>query len=286
MDRALVLRTCRINMTVYNGFLWPDSGEVSAPDWKPSSKCGNGLHGLLWGEGDSSLLDWDDDAKWVVCSVDSELIVSLGNKVKFPKCEVVHVGDQVTATNFIRDRGGRDRAITGLTVSEGHHCVIVGGDKVNIVGRNKSKLSGVVGASIIGGEYARIEASYGADLQGGFGSWVSGGGSSNIVVGSGSIVEAGHYSNITGYDECKLSGGEYCSIVGGGGSVFSGGLNSVFVGRGWDYDGDVETTVSGKVGSNGILPRTYYRVSGSDWVKLTPEDIDKMNAECEKRMLK
>ena len=48
---VLILRTCNKDMTTYGGFKWPTSGEVVAPDWKPNAECGNGLHGLLWGEG-------------------------------------------------------------------------------------------------------------------------------------------------------------------------------------------------------------------------------------------
>jgi hypothetical protein len=60
-----MLRTCRPDMTSHNGFQWPTSGPVECPDWNPRAACGNGLHGLLHGEGDASLLDWSEDAQWL-----------------------------------------------------------------------------------------------------------------------------------------------------------------------------------------------------------------------------
>ena len=65
----LVLRTCNADMTAYNSFKWPETGTVSAPDWDPKPECGNGLHGLLHGCGDSSYLSNEPDAKWLVVAV-------------------------------------------------------------------------------------------------------------------------------------------------------------------------------------------------------------------------
>ena len=63
---VLVLRTCNADMTSYGGFRWPESGPVEAPDWIANDSCGNGLHGLPWGEGSAGLLDMSSDAKWIV----------------------------------------------------------------------------------------------------------------------------------------------------------------------------------------------------------------------------
>jgi hypothetical protein len=99
---VLALRTCRKDMTSHNRFLWPESGEVSAPDWSEEACCGFGLHGLLKGEGDGDLLNWKPDAKWLVVAVQESEVVDLGgDKVKFPRCRVVYTGDRFTATAII-----------------------------------------------------------------------------------------------------------------------------------------------------------------------------------------
>jgi len=59
---ALMLRTCNPDGTSHGGFQWPKSGKVVCPDWSPAAACGNGLHGLLWGVGNGSYLNWEDAA--------------------------------------------------------------------------------------------------------------------------------------------------------------------------------------------------------------------------------
>ena len=78
-----VLRTCNANLTSYNGFRWPASGRVTAPDWKPVNNCGSGLHGLLWGEGDGSHLSLVADARWLVVGVAEDSLIDLYGKVKW-----------------------------------------------------------------------------------------------------------------------------------------------------------------------------------------------------------
>jgi hypothetical protein len=117
---VLVLRTCAADMTSYNGFKWPAKGPVEAPDWKATAECGHGLHGLLWGEGDGSLLDWSGSAKWLVVQVDATSTVDLYGKVKFPRGNVVYCGDRLGATEYIRTNGGEGRCIHGGTATAGY----------------------------------------------------------------------------------------------------------------------------------------------------------------------
>ena len=92
---VLVLRTCSPDMTSHNGFKWPKSGAVKAPDWNPQAICGFGLHGLLWGEGEGAHLNYSADAKWLVVEVSAKSIVDLKGKVKFPAGKVVFCGDRL-----------------------------------------------------------------------------------------------------------------------------------------------------------------------------------------------
>lgn len=117
--KVLVLRTCNADLTSYGGFVWPKKGRVRCKDWNPEPVCGGGLHGLLWGEGDGSLLSWAEDAKWLVVEVDANDVVSLTGKVKFPAGRVVHCGDRESATSYLRDNGGDGKAIVGGTATAG-----------------------------------------------------------------------------------------------------------------------------------------------------------------------
>ena len=89
-----VLRTCNADGTSHGGFQWPltEGAVVECPDWKPTAECGNGLHGLLEGEGDWGLLNWEPDAKALVVEVEADAIVEIGAKVKFPRAVVRKVG--------------------------------------------------------------------------------------------------------------------------------------------------------------------------------------------------
>ena len=103
--KVLVLRTCAADLTSYNGFTWPQSGRVCAPDWEPVPKCGHGLHGLLWGVGDYSLLRLSDPfARWLVVEVDAARVVDLDDKVKFPEGDVLYCGDMPGAQAFLAER--------------------------------------------------------------------------------------------------------------------------------------------------------------------------------------
>jgi hypothetical protein len=114
---VLVLRTCKADMTSFAGFSWPRKGEVTCTDWKPSDQCGNGLHGILWGAGDSSLLDFSEHAVWLV--VEIEEFVDLGGKVKFPRGNVVFAGSRAEATALIAASVPIGTLVIGATASAG-----------------------------------------------------------------------------------------------------------------------------------------------------------------------
>ena len=120
VETVLVLRTCKSDMTSYGGFKWLSAGLVEAPDWNPEPRCGHGLHGLLWGEGDGSLLCWSADAKWLVILVAAETVVEIGGKVKFPAGDVIFCGDRPGATQYIANNGGFGRQIAGGTATAGY----------------------------------------------------------------------------------------------------------------------------------------------------------------------
>ena len=128
-EKVLVLRTCNADMTSRDGFVWPESGPVAAPDWDPIPECGNGLHGLLRGEGDGGLLSWDPSAKWLVVEVPAAEIVALdgGAKVKFSRGVVVYAGDRLTATAIVAERHLAS-AVSGAVRVAGDYGTATAGD--------------------------------------------------------------------------------------------------------------------------------------------------------------
>ena len=112
-ETVLVTRYVRADMTAYGGFRWPESGPVEATDWKATKQCGNGLHGWLYGQGDHACTDkWQTEgARWLVVEVDSDSIIELGGKVKFPACVVRFVGDAKSATDYLLEHEPRSRDV-------------------------------------------------------------------------------------------------------------------------------------------------------------------------------
>ena len=138
--KVLVLRTCEPDMSSYGGFVWPESGRVTATYWDAKPECGNGLHGLLWGRGDGELLNWNNDVKWLVVAVDSESVVDLGGKVKFPAGDVVHCGDRKSATDYIIANGADATNVVGAFITGGDRATVTGGHRATVTGGDRATL--------------------------------------------------------------------------------------------------------------------------------------------------
>ena len=135
-DVTYVIRTCDKDMKGHGGFQWPESGFVEAPDWDPDPEitCGSGLHGLEWGQGDARLLDWDQDAKWLVVKVlKSEGFLAGKDKCRYRRGEVVFAGGMVGACQKIREVGYTGSALPGEPITAGYMGQATAGDRGLII---------------------------------------------------------------------------------------------------------------------------------------------------------
>ena len=127
--KVLVLRACRPNMqspsSDARGFTWPEAGEVAAPDWSPAAGRGRGLHGWLWGEGKvhgnipDDVIN-DPKSRWLVVEVAKSSIVELPGKVKFPRGEVIFVGDREAAVAYLVERAPSGKSIAFHRATAGY----------------------------------------------------------------------------------------------------------------------------------------------------------------------
>ena len=106
----------------------------------PTKECGSGLHGFLWGEGNSNLANWAEDAKWLVFSAEESEIIDLGGKIKCRRPVVEFCGDRYSATQYLFQNGGRGRAIIGITLTGGNGSKLTGGNGSWLTGGNGSML--------------------------------------------------------------------------------------------------------------------------------------------------
>jgi hypothetical protein len=293
-ESVLVLRTCDANMQGHNGFQWPETGRVEAPDWSPEPSCGHGLHGLLWGEGDGSYLNWDASARWLVVEVDAASIVDIGGKVKYPAGDVLFCGDRLEATALLAERapgraivggtliGGDDSTLTG-----GDRSTLTGGDRSTLTGGNRSTLTGGNDSTLTGGYYSTLTGGYYSTLTGGDRSTLTGGYASTLTGGNRSTLTGGNDSTLTGGDRSTLTGGYYSTLTGGYASTLTGGDRSTLTG------GDRSTLTGGYystlTGGNGstltggdastLILRWYSATEGRYRTQLAEVGVDGIKAD-------
>ena len=157
-EYVLVLRTCDQDHRSYGGFQWPELGPVECPDWNPSPVCGGGLHGLLWGAGDASLVSFASDAVWKVVEVEGSAIVDLGGKVKFPRGVVVYSGTRDGATRYIGEHEGETKGCHWISLTGGHRSALTGGYRSTLTGGDRSTLTGGDESTLTGGDESVISA--------------------------------------------------------------------------------------------------------------------------------
>jgi hypothetical protein len=238
MTVTYMLRTCDKNMRAYHGFVWPESGPVSAPDWNPEPVCGRGLHGLLMGIGDISHLSRDSNAKWFVVAVDSGSVVDLDGKVKVPSGNVVYCGDRDGAVSFLVQNGGdvtkipftHQRCGNGSTLTGGNGSTLTGGDYSTLTGGDYSTLTGGDYSTLTGGDWSTLTGGNDSTLTGGDYSTLIGGHRSTLTGGNDSTLTGGNGSTLTGDDGSTLTGGNDSTLTSGNYSTLIGGYRSTLTG--------------------------------------------------------
>jgi len=236
-------------MTSYNGFVWPESGLVECPDWDNKAECGNGLHGWAWGEGDGSLGNWDEDAKWLVVDVEDKDVVDLGNKVKFPKGNIVFCGDRKSATDYIREHGARGPVIGAM--------IIVGDSGTASAGD-----SGTASA----GNYGTASAGYKGTASAGDNGTASAGNCGTASAGAYGTASAGNYGTASaGYNGTASAGDSGTASAGNYGTASAGDNGTIQVK--W-YDGNRYRILVGYIGEKGLLSNVKYKVENGKFVKV------------------
>ena len=221
----LVLRTCNSDMTSSNNFKWPNEGDVEAPDWDPTPKCGHGLHGLLHGCGDDGLLSKNPNAKWFVVKVLKGTCIDLIGKVKFPKGTVVYAGTREEAVKIIAEAYPGEPVVFANRHSED--------DGVSI--------SGVHGFSTSG--------DYGNSASGDYG---------NSASGDCGISTSGDYGKSTSGDGGKSASGDFGTSTSGDYGTSTSGVGGTLIIK-W-YDGSRYRTAVAYVGENGIEPNVAFKL--------------------------
>lgn len=238
-ETALILCTCAPSgQSFCSTFHLPlrAGAWIQADDWDPAPKCGGGLHGLLWGEGDGSLLLWGSQAVWMVVEALVDDCVGFVGKVKFPRCIVRHVGDRQSATGYIQARR-HGAAVVGGTVTVGDYGLATVGDYGEaIAGRNGTAIASHGGSAVVD--------DYGTAIVGSNGSAVAGIGGS-AAAGDRGVAIAGRNGSAT---------------AGIGGSATAGRNGTIQIR--W-RDGRRFRISTGYIGEDGLQPDYDYRLDSN-----------------------
>jgi hypothetical protein len=285
---VLVLRTVAGSMTSpdcdYAGvpahsFLWPESGPVSCSDWSPEPRCGKGLHGLLWGQGDPSLLVPDDASrKWLVIECKVSDVVELGtDKCKFSKGAVVFCGDRTEAVAFLQARApagtlavfGTSASGDSGTSASGNYGTSTSGHKgtstsgicgTSLSGNHGTSTSGVCGTSTSGDSGTSTSGNYGISTSGNHGTSTSGYGGTSLSGDGGTSLSCYKGTSLSGDGGTSTSGSCGTSLSGDGGTSMSG-ENGIIAIRYHDKKAGRSRLAVGYPGEKGIEPNKRYKLN-------------------------
>jgi len=247
---SLVLRTCDENLRSKRGFQWPESGFVEAPDWKETPECGNGLHGWLHGEGDHSCSSYlDATAKWLVVEVATHEIIMLGGKVKFPRGNVVFVGDRKSATDYLiaNEPNAKNVHVIGASIT---------------VGDNEAAIAGSLGTATAGDSGTATAGSLGTATAGDRGT---------ATAGSLGTATAGDRGTATAGDSGTATAGDSGTATAGSLGTATAGYRGELRIRWWDSSKERYRTEVAYVGENSIEPNVAYKLDDNHkFVKVKP----------------
>jgi len=269
---VLVLRTCREDMTSHGGFVWPAVGETAeAPDWIANNKCGKGLHGWLYGQGDHASSSFmDKTAKWLVVEVVEADIIMLNGKCKFPRGVVRFIGDKKSATDYLLANESRAAscAVIGATISKGDGESAVTSDygtATDYLLANESRAAScaVIGATISKGDgESAVTSDYGTATAG-YSGTATAGDYGTATAGDYGTATAGDYGTATaGYSGTATAGDYGTATAGDYGTATAGDYGTVVL-RYWDTSAQRYRMKVAYVGEDGIEPNTKYRLDDS-----------------------
>jgi hypothetical protein len=209
-NRVYVLRVCSCDMTSHGGFQWPESGLVEAPDWDPTPKCGNGLHGWLHGEGDVSVAIGHEDpsSRWLIVAVDRDSVVDLGGKVKFPRGEVIYCGSRDAVVAEMRRLCPGRATLYGTATAGDHGTATAGNYGAATAGTHGTATAGNCGTATAGAHGTATAGKYGTATAGDHGT---------ATAGEYGTTTAGEYGTATAGDrgtiQIRWYDGNRCRIA-------------------------------------------------------------------------
>jgi len=273
MKYEYIIRTVKEDYTSYNNFQWPKSGQVKANDFKPTSECGNGLHGLRIGQQKPG--KWYGDGIVLLLQVPVSTIIDLNGKCKFPECKIVMSGNMNEITNYLYKKNINIEGLYRRTQISNKSEKWIGGDYSTLTAGNDSTLTAghfstlTAGndSTLTAGHFSTLTAGFNSTLTAGFFSKLTAGDGSTLTAGDGSTLTAGNDSTLTAGDGSTLTAGAGSTLTAGAGSRLTAGSDSRLTAGNYSrlsceyYNGNKYRFVTAYVGENDIKPNQAYKVN-------------------------
>jgi hypothetical protein len=290
--KVYLLRSCAADMTGRAGFKWPETGPVEAPTewwrnesdkpddlklgWDPCVECGAGLHGLLWGIGDFSLMKVSapQNAKWLIVeALASDTAQISRKKAKISRGNVVFcgsLGDAVIRMAALRLTIEGDYAPASTT---GYYA------PASTTGNYApASTTGYYAPASTTGYYAPASTTgncapasttgyYAPASTTGYYAPASTTGNCAPASTTGNCAPA----STTGNCAPASTTGENSIAASLGGNMARAGENGIVIIKWWDAEAQRPRVAVGYVGENGISAGTWYRVE-SGVLSMVPEN--------------
>ena len=252
-----MLRSCEPDRSSHNGYVWPELGAAECPDWSPVQECGNGLHGLLWGEGDAGLTHQDRQGVWLVCAVWAADVVELGAKVKVPRAWVTFCGARDAAVVEIT-RLGAKAPIYGTATAGDDGTATAGYAGTATAGDRGTATAGYAGTATAGDAGTATAGNRGTATAGNRGT-ATAGYAGTATAGDDGTATAGYAGTATAGDDGTATAGYAGTATAGNRGTATAGDDGILCIKRWN--GKRYRMHVAHVGEDGIEPNVPYRLN-------------------------
>lgn len=228
---------------------WPRQGHF---------KCWG--EGLLWGEGNEKLLDWNSTSEWQVIEIEESKSINFpGDRITFTEGVVLLTSSREQVTDYIYNNSS-GKAIHGLNMRVENNGVLIGGCNSFLSGNKHCILTAGNNSGISGGDYSIITGGKYSRLSGGKYSTLIAEDCSKLFADDNSSLKGGIHCTLCAGDNSTLISGDYSTLRSKISSKLSGGYGSEFVVKYWDDRVHDWRSVMATVGYGGIFPNKLYKI--------------------------
>ncbi len=211
---------------------------------------------------------------WVVVAVVAKEIVDLGGKVKFPRCRILHVGSQVSATELMKFLCPGSAVIGAVVVAPDKSAAVAGDYGTATAGHGGTARAGVDGVATVGhsgtataGRGGTATASVlGTATAGNYGT-ATAGNYGIAAAGDYGTAAAGDYGTATAGDYGTAAAGDYGTATAGRGGTVKAGHRGVLCLHWMSPDGRGRLLV-GYIGEGGLEAYASYMGDNGAFVRI------------------